>query len=57
MVRYGSKNGHQKDMRLKEIGLCAREKLLIILNFIVNMLGCDLCYNIKKNEDLYFDNE
>lgn len=52
MVRCGYKNGHQKDMRLKEIGPCAREKLLTILNLIVNMLGCDLYYNIKKNEDV-----
>ena len=37
VVRYGSKNGQQKDMFLKEIGLCA-QVLLTILGSIVNTI-------------------
>ena len=35
VVRCGSKNRHQKDIYLKEIGLCA-QNLLAILSSIVN---------------------
>ena len=38
MVRCGSKNGHQKDMCFKEIGLRA-ENILIILASIVNIIA------------------
>ena len=38
MVRCGSKNGHQKDMCLKEIGLRA-QNMLTILGSIVNIIG------------------
>ena len=38
VVRCGSKNGHQKDTRLKEIGLYA-QNMLAILGSIVNMTG------------------
>ena len=38
MVRYGSKNGQQKDMCLKEIGLRA-QVLITILGSMVNTMG------------------
>ena len=31
VVYYGSKNGYQKDMCLKEIGLCVQNMIMIIL--------------------------
>ena len=37
VVRCGSKNGHQKDMSLKEIGLHA-QNMLTILGSKVNMI-------------------
>ena len=38
VVRWGSKNGHQKYMYLKEIGLRA-QNMLTILGSLVNMIG------------------
>ena len=38
VVRCGSKNGYQKDMCLKEIGLHA-QNMIIILDSIVNVIG------------------
>jgi len=37
VVKYGSKNGYQKDMSLKDIELCA-QNLLIILCSIFNRI-------------------
>ena len=36
VVRCGSKNGHQKDLCLDEIGLCA-QKMVTILGLVVNI--------------------
>ena len=38
LIRCGSKNRHQKDMCLKEIGLQA-QNMLTILGSIANMIG------------------
>ena len=38
VVRSGSKNGHQKDLCLKETRTCA-QNMLTILSPIVNMIG------------------
>ena len=48
----GCKNGHQKDMCLKEIGLHA-QNMLIVLGSIVNIIGEDnlqskACYKTWK---------
>ena len=34
MVSCGSKNGHQKDMCLKEVGICAQNDLTILGSII-----------------------
>ena len=41
VFRYGSRNIHQKDMCLEEIGLHA-QKLITILNSTVNIIGWNL---------------
>ena len=38
MVRFGSKDGHQKDICLKEIGLRA-QTIITVLGSVVNLLG------------------
>ena len=42
----GSKNGHQKDMFLNEVGTCA-QNMITILSSIVNMIGG------RRGGDLY----
>ena len=34
MVSCGSENGHQEDIRLKEIGLCAQNLLTILVQYL-----------------------
>ena len=41
VVRRGSKNGHQNDMCLEEIGLCV-QNMSTILSSIINIIGGDL---------------
>jgi hypothetical protein len=41
VVKCGCKNGHQKDMFLKEIGLRA-QNTLTVLGSIVNIIGEDI---------------
>ena len=41
VVKYGSENQHQKDMRVIKIGLCA-QNMLPILSSILNMCWGDL---------------
>jgi hypothetical protein len=41
LIRCGCKNGHQKDMCLKEIGL-QDQNMLTILGSIANMIGGDV---------------
>jgi hypothetical protein len=57
VVRCGFRNGHQKDMCVKEeIGQCARN-MVIIRSFIVNMiLGGGPVRSVTWYENLHFDN-
>ena len=38
MVRCGFKNGYEKEMYLKEIGICA-QNMIIILDLTINISG------------------
>ena len=55
MVRYGSKNGHQIEMCIKEIEP-SPQNLLTILDSIVNITGGPLQSCIMKHS-LHFDNK
>ena len=56
MVECGSKNGHQKDMCSKEIGLCVQISK-IFMNTIVNIFK-GLRYNYLLTQRIFtFDNE
>ena len=55
MVSCESKDGHQKDMCWKEIGLLA-QNLLAILDAIVNIIGGPV-WTLNDSENLHFDNE
>ena len=60
MVKCGSKNRHQKDMCLKEIGLTA-QNMFTILGSIVNIIGPGggegRIWALNEHESLHFDND
>ena len=49
MVRRSSKNGYQKDMCLKGIGLRA-QNMITIIGPIVNILGGDVCDHLMSTQ-------
>ena len=58
VVRYGCKNGHQKDiMCFKEIGLCAQNMLNHSRLNNQHNCGGDLYDIINVHKDLHFENE
>ena len=55
LVRCGSKNGHQNNICLKNIGLCAQNLLTILGSFEHHWRDFYDC--IRKKECLHFGNE
>jgi hypothetical protein len=56
MVRCVSKNGHQKEVRSREIGLHA-QTMLTILGSIVNINWDRSIWSLNEHKNLHFDNE
>lgn len=58
VVRCGPKNGYQKDLWLKEIGLCA-QNMTTMLGLVVYIIGGGrgLYNTINEHNSPHFDNE
>ena len=59
VVRCGSKNGHQNDMCLKEIGLHAQNMLTILgsMGEDVNTIGWRPILPLSEHENLHSDDD
>ena len=51
-VRCGFKNGHQRGMCLKEIGLCAQNLLSILRSIVSIIIGGDLYDRFRRKKSL-----